>query len=371
MEAAQAVMALTSPTKPLAEAILENKANSQQVFCLHKALVAVTSWCVSLVPRHERLLQSAIDLAHRAQDLSLPLNLPLYRSLVTAIAQYSKDEQDAVLTILEIANLATTALNTLLQASFFSDALLAFVQQGQIQQAIMLKQAIRNRFDVVHLDRQATLKILQALEQHVQQHVDNDNDNDDTRFDPAQVRRLFEMLRPSFHTPKSSVIVMESLADRMAAEIIDEQTLTDALQHLEDFVYEENDEDDSDSDEEDDEPQSSVSNLTEFIFTERQVVDSLEEMLKRVESPNVLDASSQDDAVDEHTTTSQPDHDETNEEREMTKQMVYLRDSTSWMLPDVTLQLVELNGGRDVFYTRQYEQEILKQVIESHATYDY
>ena len=62
------------------------------------------------------------------------------------------------------------------------------------------------------------------------------------------------------------------------------------------------------------------------------------------------------------------DEEQDNEEEELdsfAKDMVYMRDASSWMLPDVTLQLVKLNGDQDVLYTRQYEEQIFQQVIDS------
>jgi hypothetical protein len=51
----------------------------------------------------------------------------------------------------------------------------------------------------------------------------------------------------------------------------------------------------------------------------------------------------------------------------MTKEMVYLRTSkaNTWMFPDVTDQRVQLNRGEDVFYTREYEEEIVEEMVDS------
>ena len=38
----------------------------------------------------------------------------------------------------------------------------------------------------------------------------------------------------------------------------------------------------------------------------------------------------------------------------MTNDILYLQDSSSWVLPDVTSQLTKLNNGRDMLYTRKF-----------------
>ena len=43
----------------------------------------------------------------------------------------------------------------------------------------------------------------------------------------------------------------------------------------------------------------------------------------------------------------------------MTNDIVYLQDSSSWVLPDVTSQLTKLNNGRDLLYTRKFEEQLL------------
>jgi hypothetical protein len=145
------MLALTSPTKPLAEAILNDEAPNDQVACLHRAFIQVTSWCISLVPSDSSLLQYALDLARRTRDLSLPLHLFLYRSLVAAIAQHS-EEEDPISTILEVSALTVSALNVPLSASFFSGALVAFVEKNEIQKSIHLIRVMQEHRDIDMLD---------------------------------------------------------------------------------------------------------------------------------------------------------------------------------------------------------------------------
>lgn len=390
IDAAKAMMTLTSNTKLLAEAILENKANAEQVASLHQALIAVTSWCTSLVlPENVDLLQHALDLARRAHELSLPLHLPLYKSLVTAIAQYSQEETK-VLTILETANLAVSALNTPFQPSFFSDALIELVNKGEIKNAVLLKKGIQTRFDVEHFDMATMLDLLGSLKEHVG-HED--------------ARELIDLMWVTIDVEIENIkeeIRRDSIAD-MLAEEADEDALTD----------DDSDDDDDEDSDNDDEPtfdfddydkiRSQIIALTERIESRRHSQAESIAALKRKIADLELDLMKSFDAMKRDTPEDDKSHEDGEEDSlfetdsmirqrvkvllrddddeasnvdeddyetdELTKQMVYLRDSSSWMLPDVTLQLVELNGGRDVFYTRAYEEDVLRRVIDTNGTY--
>ena len=137
---------------------------SDQVACLHRAFIQVMSWCISLVPSDSSLLQYALDLARHTRDLSLPLHLFLYRSLVAAITQHS-EEEDPISAILEVSALAVSALNVPLSASFFSGALVAFVERNEIQKAIHLVRAMKERHDIIMDDALTAVAVVEALQE--------------------------------------------------------------------------------------------------------------------------------------------------------------------------------------------------------------
>jgi len=360
IEAAKAMMALTSSTKPLAEAILENKAGAEQVACLHQALIAVTSWCITLVPMEASLLDCALNLGRRAQELSLPLHLPLYRSLATAIAQYS-EEEDAVACILETANLAVSALKVTLQGSFFSDALLALVEKQQIKQAVELQKTMKYRYDIERMDMKVSMDILQALKTYVEARVNNPsadtNDDDDTM-------ELFSMLRDSMEATRKEQLNqarMDALADQFAS---DGESLSDVWNQLDEFdEYPDDDDEEEDDDIDAEDMESMLETMEEIGKSVKDMharLDDVENLMSRLKSLVTNVESGNDE------TGSMPKDKENSDEEEcnqVTKEMLYLRDSSSWMLPDVTLQLVELNGGRDVFYTPQYEEQLIREEI--------
>lgn len=43
----------------------------------------------------------------------------------------------------------------------------------------------------------------------------------------------------------------------------------------------------------------------------------------------------------------------------MANSLLYLRDASSWILPDVTIHVTELNGGRELLYTSMFEEQLL------------
>ena len=380
MEAARAILALTSPTKPLAEAIMQDKSGNEQVACLHHALIAVTSWCISLIPLDESLMDSSMDLARRAHDLSLPLHLPLYRSLVTAIAQHSKDKGNAVASILETANLAVSALSVTLQGSFFFDALLALVEQQHIQQAVVLRRTMEERYDIDTMDIKASIEISMALQKSIQAYIKDRVEGSRDLGQEDAIIELSSMIRKSMDGIKSQLrrqSRMSSISD-MIAEENDEQALEDALQELED-LYDSSDEASSDdSDMEEDCIASAQQLLNDIEQMEEDFNASLEDFIRKAKeirsecgvSVQLRLNAETGDIESFHISPSKEakantKDDEEDETDTMTKDMIYLRDSKSWVLPDVTPQLVKLNGGRNVFYTRQYEDQIMQEVIDN------
>jgi hypothetical protein len=367
-EAARAMLALTLPTKPLAEAILNDKAPEDQVACLHRAFIQVSSWCISLVLSDSSFLQYALDLARRARDLSLPLHLFLYRSLVAAIARHSKEE-DPISTILEASALAVSALNIPLSASFFSDALVALVERNQIQKAIDLMGVMEERHDIVMLDGLTAMAILGALQEVVlkdpsRQHIDG-----------STACTLLTMI---------SGPLIQSV-DYSNVEPL-RQALEDAVESLMRSESEDEDEDDYDYDSGEetdgyyDRYDNDEEDMEEEVF--ERLVDECAKTLQKFdrydkETVEVLQTLGEDVDIGKYEKLDilppLPEfqfHDETDD---MTKEMIYLRTSKAniWMLPvpDVTDQLVQLSRGEDVVYTREYEEEIFKEMVDSQENY--
>ena len=376
-EAARALMALTYPTKPLAEAILNDKAPSDQVACLHQAFIQVTSWCISLVPSDNSLINYVLDLARRTCVLSLPLHLFLYRSLVTAIARHS-NEEDPISSILEASTLAVLALTIPLPASFFSDALVAFVDRNQIQKAIDLQGIMNERYGINMLDGLTAMAVLRALQKAVLK------DPSMQLIDGSTASMLLTMLSgPLIQSVDSAEVesLRQSLEDSvealMGSEEDDEEELEDEYDDdYDEYDYSGDETDDFYDDYQDDVYEELIEHLDkcrEGSSRRKEAADvlmtvrgkELNEVTKTLKEKklNAMDVAEEEDALDLLPPLPEfpflPD--------DMTREMIYMRDSTynAWMLPDVMGQLVQLIDGEDAFYTREYEEAIIKQMFDS------
>lgn len=51
--------------------------------------------------------------------------------------------------------------------------------------------------------------------------------------------------------------------------------------------------------------------------------------------------------------------------REQCDEMIYIRDTASWILPDVIQSMTEITGERKCLYTREYEEELIRQIEDT------
>lgn len=372
-EAARAMLALTSPTKSLAEAILNDKAPADQVACLHQAFIQVTSWCISLVPSDNSLITYALNLARRAGVLSLPLHLFLYRSLVTAIARHSKEE-DPTSDILEASALAVLALNIPLSASFFSDALVAFVERNQLQKAIDLQGIMNERYDIDMLDGLTAMAVLRALQQAVLQ------DPSRQLIDGSTAGMLLTKLSgPLIQSVDSAEVesLRQSLEDSIEALMGGEQDEEAQSEDEYEDDYDDYDDSGDEIDEYYDEDQDDVyEEMIEHLDTctkensrkgnssRNEVVEELKTM--QAAWGEVAKTLKEEGVIIDYSLPPIPEFPFDDKPDDFTREMIYLRDFTSntWMLPDVTGQLVQLIDGEDACYTREYEEAIMKQIYD-------
>jgi hypothetical protein len=48
----------------------------------------------------------------------------------------------------------------------------------------------------------------------------------------------------------------------------------------------------------------------------------------------------------------------------MVSEMIYLRDDASWQIPDVTSQLKDWNPDKELFFTKEFEEDLIDQIID-------
>lgn len=374
MEAAQTLLAVTSPTKPLVDAINGNHPNSDdQVTSLHRAFLAVTLWCLSLVPADSSLLNLSLDVARRAGILALPLHLPLYEQLAKAVAQHSRESSCSAM-IFEVSRWAGSMLLVPVHASFFNEPLVLLVKRQKIREAIILLNGIMARHDIDSLDYETTMQILEALGDY----ADVEEDADAMELFLILNRSVIRDL--SMQDPKTSGKA-ELLDDSLAAPFGNDNSLEEIIELLRHLASDEEDKDGKLADMVESILAStgSVSDLKAAMVDLIQIfkgklatrtppsstsVAEKDGVSKRVVQINPADGTmeSLSFSVDDATDLSSESSD--NEVHDLARDMIYTRDGSLWKLPDVTEQLIELNEGRDVLYTSEYEEKLLRNMAE-------
>lgn len=365
MEAATALLQITSNTKLLQMGISKATADTAQVKTLHQAFIVATSRCLLLVSQDASLLSLALELARRAHDLQLPLHLPLQQSLCTELARHNPtlQDDDLVETILEIADMAVSSLHITLQCSFFSEALIALIQHGYFTFALELVHEMKYRFDVCLIDIPTVERAMKAIDPQLA----------DTRQESIHGRQLIIQLMHDW-----------KIGQQRVHEMWRESRFNDLVRELDEYDSSEEDDDDDDSDEysdydSEDETENEPT-MEELFLKYADEISNIGKPTRRAEQSATREEvllqvqmnAETGDVEGFNVSSSSLPQDETQENEELdafASDIIYLRDVSSWMLPDVTLQLVELNGNEEVLYTRQYEEEILQQVMKSRGDY--
>jgi hypothetical protein len=361
MEAATTMLQITSKTKLLQMGISKATADTTQVKTLHQAFIVATSRCLLLVSQDASLLSLALELARRAHDLQLPLHLPLHQSLCTELARHNPTRQndDLVETILEIADMAVSSLHLTLQSSFFSEALIALIQHGYFAFALELVREMKYRFDICLIDIPTIERAMKEINPQLA----------DTRQESIHGRNLIIQL---LHDWK--------MGQQLVNEMWRESRFADLFRELDEYDSSEDDDDDEYLDYDLEDETKNEPTMEELCLKYADEILNIGKPTRRAEQSATREGvllqvqmnAETGDVEGFNVSSSSLPQDETQENEELdafASDIIYLRDASSWMLPDVTLQLVELNGNEDVLYTRQYEEEIFQQVMKSRGDY--
>jgi hypothetical protein len=152
---------------------------------LHRSLLTVISWCtrvilqdvklgrpgnVDPVDDHALLLIAALQLARRANELQLPLHIPLYNQLAHATAAVT--QHDALVEqTLEISSWMISGLNVAeVDANLFAPALVALLKALRFSQVVDLLVGMRYLHDIRYLSVELTSELLVCLRDIAQAH---------------------------------------------------------------------------------------------------------------------------------------------------------------------------------------------------------
>ena len=230
IEAAQALLFVTRLASPLQDAIQQDPKTAsvdiqKQIISLHKAFLAVTSWCLDMLNNHNTnnkvLLDMALQLNRRAHQLQLPFHMPLYSRLMTNVAQHydpnnvisnsnpqPRNKPTAADLVLEIAGRVTTMLGPdAISSQVFRDPLETLTRRRQFGDVVAILTRLENNTDefrnILEIDKGTLLRVLFTLEFTLRQ--DNATDNWEKTADVLEILNLADPYLWKTLTPLTSL----------------------------------------------------------------------------------------------------------------------------------------------------------------------
>ena len=343
-EDAQLLLHATFYPEPITRALYgSSPIDDETLKLLHRAFLRLTSKTLS----HASPL--ALCLAQRAHRFGLVLHLPLYQQLLIQAAAPSQDREPAV-AILELAAVACQSLQVTLDEHFFSAALLELVQSNLLKDATIVLKAMKDRHDIVNLSTDLSYQLLSNLQDQLLLEL---GDDDDTSAATELFLTLQSALLDDDEFPNASRDMYNNNKNI---------TLNEALDDLLEQYEDDNDDELQDiGDAEIMDDIISMMNTKELSFA--QVKAAMEEYL--------LQKDNNDDYPGDETTLAMTlpnplfNSDATNHSPSVMKDVIYIRDASTWRLPDVTDQLIQLNNQEDIFYSRDYEAVLLHEMMDN------
>jgi len=324
---------------------LQHTTESQRV---HRGFLQLTL----LTIRH-RLPNLGLSLSDRAYRLGYEYPLPIWQSLAESLARDSPHPEPD---LFRISLCVTPASPT-----FYAETLKILIQRGHFASTSALLQALLERYEGHHLDDMC-VELSSVLKHNIQQQFDYFSKQTQHTFQDANagqqwneaaatdlVLLLHKMLDPKEHESQvkpdmSSEQRLQSILDSML-----KRTAAPKPHNLDDDDESDDDDDDDDDDESDDDDDD---NLIHDKFSTAHEVPKYAEFVLSESEESGMTVSVQVDPF-----MGMPNDEEQHDE--LAADWIYLRDSKRWKLPDITEQMVELNGGKDVLYTKEYERQIL------------
>jgi hypothetical protein len=348
------------------------------------------------------LLDRSLTLARRAYDLSLPFHLPLYQRLMEAVASHKMDSNIAS-TILDISSWVSATLNAPVDAVWFSHALTTLVRRQRLGEVVDLLKGMQLRHDIPYLDPTTTTDMLSLLRDAVRESLQNQNTTDNNNnnmcngLNEADATDIVSLLEPSVMHVLEQRESSETLRDRLT-NLLSELENDEMAELLERLAQVEDDDIDSDHDDDDDDDDVD-SDSDHDVDSDEEAYDDDEDRMARVDpidlvvdsiltkkvtdvkakrllSDLIKNSKSGGDGNNKHhhhpriqtiefkkdgntirgVKLEIDDTDDSDLSDEESDDVLYSRSKTDlYQFPDVTAQLVQLNAGRSLLFTRRFE----------------
>jgi hypothetical protein len=368
---------------------------TKYVTVLHRAFLALTTKCLDAIritettpskERAETLLKLALDLSKRAHRLGLPYHLPLYQRLMedTALTRAKSNTTDGISTdILDVAS-HTESLGSIvpLPCAMFRPAILALIANKRFDDVVHLLNGMRDRHGLAVLDRQTASEIYVNLHSVVKGsfciRLESRRD-----LPESSVTEIVAMLEPSILT-FSNEWAKETKAkhDKLKhlLESLDEFEMESMISSLNEKESHEEGTDDYVSDDDADEYLDDGSNL---LMLSAKKIDPLDQAVHAIITKRVKNETTkaifadmvrafsnlsnvpkfvavatnltneEEENLDFWSDLSSDSDDDDDDDDEET--MGHWMNSRRNRLPDITAQIVTLNHGRSLKFTRSYE----------------
>jgi hypothetical protein len=422
LDAAEELLLATQQTDSLSLIVANHHAHPLeeppvllQVTILHRAFLTLTQWCLVLATStrspqqhahaHSKssssssflllldnpLLEVALKLTARAQELSLPFHLPLYQRLVTTLAEHSLDP---IPNILKLAHWAGASFDRL-PATFFSGALVQLTQRQRLVDVVHLLQAMNTVHHMEYVEEETTREILVLLKPHFNKVWMNSNSAaphpesssspmiSTVEQDAVQVVLLLEssiwnLLNYGDDNDDGTGMLEDATLKEAVGAIIraEEEARQDAAhrQTLQDLLVEDSFSDDDDEDDDHDLDDDELLNFQDYSPNDSQgraFKDWMQAMANGGgELPRnmhiKIHRSGEETIMQVMGTLPEDEEDDSDEgghphEREMAS-LIYTRAHGYRDFPDVAAQVYEANGGLKLLYSREFERHVVEQL---------
>ena len=325
-------------------------AQNDVVISLHHAFISVVHWlcntlslhtspniqdkgnfyATSLGPSKESILLTHIlHLTERSRELNLPLSIPQYHSVCAMIAKHSSSPDIAPL-LLDLSRKVQDIYGEQdsdgigpIQPHFFTQALKELLKRDRIADMVELIQGMNDQYNF-SVDLQTGVELLSLLKIKVD---DCMSGSMPTNFEESDAMELTLMLQQP---------VMDELSIKKQKWEEYNRTLDVAFGHL--LIEEDDDEEEEDFDNDDDDDEEEEEVLDDEFFSEKDEVKPY--------------------PPSDHKSKYEKMH------QSMVSEIIYLRDDASWEIPDITSQLREWNPDKELFFTKDFEEDLLEQIID-------
>lgn len=361
---------------------------------LHESFLKVTQWCIlasaaptdfvasrSAAKQKARLVKRAMELAIRGEKLGLPPHIPLYNQLAVACGVHVGPW--AVLKVLaSLQRLLFPQQISDAQPQFFEDCIKAMIRIGKYQEVVQLMKGMREDY-TVEFRPELAFQVAKLMEEHSLHGMYEE-----------EMLPFMEQMTESVQKHQSNMyqrVKKDLNASLVAAGVADVHlsyinSMLDDIQRkkysttlLDEKALEDEDEFDSDGtvvdmDElesivalwEDDDVEVPVVNGSRILATDGAANLAKQVVLAAPGEEEEIHASSQiprpsvpSDAVGGMVALREKLH------REQCDEMIYIRDTASWILPDLVQSMMETTGEGKFFYTREFEEELIRQIEDS------